>query len=196
MNKDRISADEFRRLAGIGALQSKGERVKYDPPVKEVETMLQSEEEERRVLHLYGYTSQNSIYVPGEVRSSKNSKRIFKKNVPKSSWRYNGRPVLPFITDSKAAEAYKKATNAIYKQKASRFRHMTADKPLPYRIELLFLRKTESSFDFNNISQVIQDQMQNHGWVKDDNVKNVLPYPCNPAYYKDPENAGVIIKIL
>ena len=67
--------------------------------------------------------SDNEIYLPGEVYSSKNSKQIWMKSVEanKTYWSYKNKPVLPFITDSNAVKRYKKECAIHYAKNAQKF---------------------------------------------------------------------------
>lgn len=61
-----------------------------------------------------------------------------------------------------------------------------------------FVRKSRRLFDFNNMTQAIQDAMVNHEWIDDDNVNCMLPVPLmiNNSYVSyNKEHPGVYIVI-
>ena len=113
----------------------------------------------------------NEIYLPGEVYSSKNSKQIWKKYVSQDKqtfWKYKDRFVQPFITDSNAVKQYKKERAINYTQNAPKFRKLIKNKSYPIEVEFTFLRSTKGIWDFNNMSQLVQDMMVDYDWIEDD----------------------------
>jgi len=144
--------------------------------------------------------SDNEIYLPGEVYSSKNSKQIWMKSVKanKTYWSYKNKPVLPFITDSNAVKRYKKECAIHYAKNAQKFIKLIKNKSYPIDVEFLFLRATKRIWDFNNMSQVVQDMMKSHGWIEDDCSDVLLVYPPRKpkTYIISKFSPGVIIKVL
>ena len=165
------------------------------------------------------YSKEKSIFISGEVRSSKNSKQIWKKpyRLPKTllkklggritlatykniissgKWYYDGKRVIPFITDSNLVKAYKLETGLQYNRNAKIFQELIKDKKLPLYIEFLFFREFDKSWDFNNLTQIVQDMMVKHKWMCDDDVYNMLPVPPKPAFIVDQDFQGVLITVL
>lgn len=154
------------------------------------------------ILKTYGFDPNTSFYIRGHVYSSKNSKRILHRN-PKegqnTGWKYNNKPVLPFIADSEAVEGYRKATWFIYKDLASLFQKRIEGSTKPLVIQFTFIRMNEQKFDFPNICQLVMDMMVYYHWIPDDDIRNILPVPPlspQPSHFVSDKFAGVIITIL
>ena len=101
------------------------------------------------------------FFIPGSVPSSKNSKV------------WTGR----FLVVSKATKKYIKATEAHWKGKAVLFKKKLAKKQKPYKIGFHFVRGSKHQYDFVNPVQTVQDLMVTYGWLEDDNVDIMLPFP-------------------
>jgi hypothetical protein len=164
-----------------------------------------TQDEINKILERHELTGPNTYYIPGEVPSSKNFKRIaFKPDkTNKSSWKYlqHGKwiHVIPFIVASNFTEVYKKYVGPYYQKYAFDFRNASIKKGFPVYVEFTFIRKTNQIWDFNNITQVVQDLMKEYGWIDDDNSRFLIPMPPQkpkPAYHVDKENPGVIIRLL
>lgn len=150
------------------------------------------------ILKKHGFSATNSIYIPGNVYSSKNHKRILIRRVGKSKWSFNGSPVIPFIGDTEAVMNYKKNIFPIYLHNAKNFQRMIKDKDHPIRVTFFFIRENLKPWDFNNMSQLICDMMVKAGWLKEDNSNVLLVFPplSKPYYTVDKPNSGVIITVL
>ena len=120
----------------------------------------------------------NSIFIPGNVPSSKNSKQ------------WTGKMLI----NSKATRAYIKATIEFYLKYRVGFQKMLKGKEKPYKVSLQFIRGTKHKFDYINPAQTVQDLMVKYNWIKDDNCNEIIPIFV--AYKYDKDNPGVIIKIL
>lgn len=148
----------------------------------------------------------NTIFISGEVRSSKNSKQIWKKNYSKSGsrWFYKNKktnrlePCTPFITDSEQVKKYKAATVGEFMQNKIKFRNIISGKKYPLYIQFLFVFSKNYRFDYGNMCQVIQDQMVRYGWLTDDNKDLLLPVPPMPPMpvVIIDDNPGVFITVL
>lgn len=71
-----------------------------------------------------------------------------------------------------------------------------SEKPVP--IGFHFIRDNKRLYDWINMVQLPQDLMKDYGWIDDDNIECMIPYPLqiNNAYTTyDKENPGVLIKI-
>lgn len=143
---------------------------------------------------------ESGIFIPGEVPSSKNSKEIgflyLKKGATSSIYyKKNGvyRPVRLNLNSSKATKRYIKERDWEYVAKRKEFGELVKNHEAPYRICFKFFRKTKRKFDYINAAQIVQDMMVKHGWVEDDDCKNVRPYFLE--YEVDKNNPGVLISI-
>lgn len=125
------------------------------------------------------------IFIYGNVPSSKNSKR------------WTGR----FLISNEATQKYKKYSAKEYETFAFDFVKEVVDNhiPVPLKVGFHFVRKSKHKFDFINACQVVQDLMVRHGWIPDDNMDELLPFPLEVegSYYSyDKTNPGVFIKLL
>jgi hypothetical protein len=119
-----------------------------------------------------------SIYIPGNVASSKNSKR------------WTGK----FLIGSKTTMEYKKNTGQYYALYKKQFHSMVKDKKPPYRVEFTFIRDSKRRFDYCNAIQILADLMVEYGWIEDDNADILIPV-FTPYQYKK-NDGGVIIRVL
>ena len=183
--QETYTAEQFKRLLNQGAISIKGKRLKMeDLPPDYVET----------INHV------NSIFIPGEVYSSKNSKRIFPKASAKyTGWTFRNKNVVPFITSSTAVNNYKSEIMRYYTAYRQNFLDMVRDKSYPLVVEFHFVRKTKSGWDFVNMCQLVLDMMVKAEWLKDDDVSVILPIPPLPPlkpFSVDKKNPGVFIRVL
>lgn len=188
-----ISVEDFSRMYE----QKSGKIVKRDKPragrVKIDPAMVLSEEQ---ILQALKIDSTEAIFIRGEVPSSKNSKRIFAKYTSKSSWKLNGKTVVPFITDSATTSKYKKDKNGEYAARAMDWKRICAGVKAPLYVEFIFIRSTKQGWDYNNLTECPQDMMVACGWIDDDDTKIMFPFPPPPpGFIVDKNNAGVIIKL-
>lgn len=116
-------------------------------------------------------------FIPGNVPSSKNSRR------------WTGK----FFIASKITMKYRKDTDSIYKKHASSFAKEFAKYESPVYISFKFTRGSRHKFDHVNPLQTVQDEMVKHGWIEDDNATFIIP--VIEDYNYDKENPGVLIKI-
>lgn len=177
-----MTAAEFRAMLSKGVIEMKGKRL--------VEAELSPE-------YAALVSRGEGIFIPGEVYSSKNNKRIrakyVKKYVKNSKWFLNGKPVQPFIADSAAVCNYKKNKLSLYVHYRDEFIKLKGDKPYPLFITFQFIRKTKGIWDFNNMTELVQDMMVAAKWLPDDSV--IYMYPVPVPYLIDKTNPGVIINI-
>ncbi len=129
-----------------------------------------------------------AIFMPGNVPSSKNSRDIVTN-------RATGHSIL---IPSRAVVKYKAATKNIWPAAARSFREMCIGKEKPLRIQFYFYRASNHRFDFHNAVQVLCDLMTLHGWINDDDVKNMVPVPppAELGVYKVHPHPGVFISVL
>lgn len=125
----------------------------------------------------------DSIFIYGNVPSSKNSKRIV---YVKGS---------TIVLNSKFAEDYIKKTANQWTLNRNNFTHLIKNKKKPYNIEFQFIRETKRRFDFVNLCQLPLDLMTKYNWIEDDDYTNVIPV-INPEVIFDKKNCGIKIKVL
>jgi len=119
----------------------------------------------------------NMIYIPGNVPSSKNTKRIWNKRLV----------TAPIVVN------YKQATGFVYKTKAKEFHKMIKEMEPPYSVTFKFVRDSKRRFDYHNAIQIVADMMVEYGWIEDDNADYMLPVFLPYEYEKN--NGGVWIGI-
>lgn len=120
------------------------------------------------------------IFIPGEVRSKKNSRRFIKQQ---------NRSIA-----SKACMKYYKDSQQYWEQNKVQFLNLIQNKQVPYKIEFTFIRSTKRRFDYLNLAQTVADEMVKYGYLVDDDFNNLIPYFA-PVQF-DKNNPGVIIKVL
>lgn len=121
-----------------------------------------------------------SIFIPGNVPSSKNN-RV-----------WTGK----FYVASKATQLYKKSIKNFMQEHKQEWLEALNHLSKPYKVYFKFYRKTNHAFDYINPLQTIQDEMVHYGWLEDDNADVLLPI-LEP--YEDRRSglgAGVEIKII
>lgn len=150
---------------------------------------------------------EGSIFILGEVPSSKNSKQLFE----------NSHTGKTFITSSEYTKKYLADTRMQWNAFRGEFRRLAVGKSFPLKVQIFFVRSTHRKFDYINISQVIFDCMtafayypytknkklnearqkvrKDYCWIEDDNNEFIIP-DFSAGYGYDPKLCGVIIKIL
>lgn len=181
-----ISSEEFKRLYA--------------------KKMFGSSNDDKIILEHIGESGAlTSLYLPGNVPSSKNNKEIYFKmgatnpnSGVKCFFKKNNYPCTPFITDSHRVKRYRVAIQEEMLKKRQKFLALIDKKSLPLQIEFMFIRDSHIRFDFHNACQVICDLMQEYKWIKDDNMDNLLPVPPlkRKSYIVNKEQAGVILTVL
>jgi Holliday junction resolvase RusA-like endonuclease len=124
----------------------------------------------------------DEIFIPGNVASGKNSKRIVSR----------GNRIA--LIKSKASMKYLDESLSYWKKNTDKFLQLIKDKPLPLRVEFTLIRKDKRMFDYINLLQLPQDIMQSCGWIPDDNADNLIPIV--KPYLRSKTNPGIIIKVL
>lgn len=121
----------------------------------------------------------NSIFIYGNVPSSKNSKV------------WTGR----FLVQSAAVKKYLKLYEKQFILHRNQFLKMIKGKSKPLNIKFRYVRATRQRFDFINMAQIVQDLMVKHHWIEDDDYTNLVPH-FEPGVAVDKTNAGVEITVL
>ena len=116
-------------------------------------------------------------FIPGNVPSSKNSRR------------WTGK----FFIASKTVMKYRKNSSKEYKKHAASFAQEFNKYETPVYVSFTFTRGTKHKFDHINPLQTVQDEMTKHGWIEDDNANIIIPV-IQPFKY-DKSNPGVTIEI-
>ena len=116
-------------------------------------------------------------FIPGNVPSSKNSRR------------WTGK----FFIASKTVMKYRKDTSKLFENHTASFLKEFSKYQLPVYVHFTFIRGSRHKFDYLNPAQTVQDDMTKHGWIEDDNCEFIIP--CFEKYSYDKENPGVIIEI-
>ena len=106
-----------------------------------------------------------ALFIPGEVRSKKNSKRIV----------YNKATGKPVILSSEQVMRYTKETKFYYSSLRNNFLEMIKDMKKPYKICFYFVFSTRAKWDYPNMVQLPLDLMVEQGWLEDDNCYEILP---------------------
>ena len=125
-----------------------------------------------------------TIFIPGNVPSSKNS-RV-----------WTGK----FMVSSKAVNTWRKNTKQYWMDyrndfKADYFGRMPPSRyAKPIRLSMHFIRGNRHKFDYNNMSNTVLDEMVKYGWIPDDNADIVIP--VFEPYTYDKKNPGVWLEIL
>ena len=118
------------------------------------------------------------IFIPGNVPSSKNSKR------------WTGKMLI----NSKTTMKYISKTKGDYLINKPKFIKLLKGKSKPYKISFKFIRGTKHKFDYINPCQTVQDLMVKNKWIDDDNCNEIIPIFEKYEYNK--EKPGVIISVL
>tara|TARA_R110002020_G_scaffold36503_5_gene109825 strand:+ start:20289 stop:20675 length:387 start_codon:yes stop_codon:yes gene_type:complete len=116
-------------------------------------------------------------FIPGNVPSSKNSRR------------WTGK----YFIASKAVMSYRKASKISYKKLKNSFIKAYSKYEEPVVISFKFIRGSRHKFDQINPAQTVQDDMVEHGWIEDDNADIILP--AFKPYHYDKTQPGVYIEI-
>lgn len=127
------------------------------------------------------YYRRGSIYIPYNVCSSKNSRKIIR---PKGLNH-------PITTHSDAYKKYVKLSSEYWKQNRLLFLDLIKDLEKPYLIRVDFIRFNDDRFDYHNMEQGPADLMQEFGWIEDDDKKNlkIIPGGC----MVDKQKQGMLI---
>lgn len=125
-----------------------------------------------------------NIFIPGTPRSSKNNK----------IW------TGEYLIDSEAVQLYRKTTKQYWTDETlkNEFIEVFSKKHKPVKIYFHFVFNRNQRRDFHNFVQLPLDLMVEHGWIEDDRMDLILPYPLlinKQAFHIDKLNPGTIIKL-
>lgn len=128
------------------------------------------------------------IFVPGNVPSSKNSKRIVRRKSKDPSKK--GRPLLIFSTAVKkyltflGINFFSSSRKEIFNinSKINLFQKAFSEWVKPESFTIIgfhFVRTSHQRFDFQNIVQIILDLMTAGDYIEDDSIKYIVPVPIS-----------------
>lgn len=143
-------------------------------------------------------TSLYGIFIPGNVPSSKNHRmNSVRMDANDKIIRKENGKIDSISVGSHLVSEYKKKTKEHWEVMKGIWLHMVEGLQLPLKIEFLFVRDSNRKADFHNLVQLPLDLMQEYGWIKDDDMNTVFPYPPDgPMKYGiDPGKPGVYIRI-
>lgn len=123
------------------------------------------------------------FFCEGNVPSSKNGRR------------WTGKYFVP----SKATITWRKETKCWWDEYKEEFLKGVKDKVKPYKIGIHFVRNSRHKYDWINPVQTIQDEMVKQGWIDDDNITQMMPFPfvMNGSYSTyNKEKPGFYIKVM
>jgi len=134
----------------------------------------------QRLIDIFGVDiSKPDFYIQGiNIPSKKNSKR------------WTGTHVI----SSAVVQKFERNTPIIFRAQKDRFLGAANAAPKPILLGILFIRDTKREFDYNNISQIILDEFTKHGYIRDDNMNEIVPIFL--GYEVDKLNCGVRCYIL
>lgn len=137
---------------------------------------------EKRTTKFKKDTPLDYVFIPGNVPSSKNSRR------------WTGK----YFIGSKQTMRYYKETKGYWLQNKKNFLKLLkgsdSQNSKPYKISFKFVRKSKHKFDYLNPAQTVQDQMVKYGWIVDDNAHEMIPIFEEFEY--DKNNPGVYISVI
>lgn len=141
------------------------------------------------------------IFIPFNVPSLKNSKQIttvagkpvllYSKTVKK----YLQNLGIQKLSARTGITEYRKRPN-IFKQAINGF---FDDAPTPCVLGFNFVRDSQRAFDFHNACQIICDLLVAHEYIKDDDIKHLIPVPLmiNGSWHSIcKDKPGVYLKII
>ena len=135
-------------------------------------------------------TEVRGIFIPGDVRSSKNSRQlIYHKNKATGKSK-------PIIIHSKTVTKYIKQTKLFWLEQKKPFLELVKDMEYPYLLFFHFVRGSRRKWDGTNLLQLPQDLMVKYGYIADDNMENLVPQFLKVKgkwFSYDKENPGLYI---
>lgn len=137
--------------------------------------------------------SSNSVFIPGNVPSSKNSNQISKNGLFKSATvrKYLQKAgVAKYSSGRKQYTNYKTPGRINYYERMLPVYTRIAKTSSPY-VGFFFVRDSNRSFDYHNVIQLVADLMTSHGWIVDDSISYFVPVFL--GYRVDRNNPGVYI---
>lgn len=155
----------------------------------------------------------NTIFIPGNVPSLKNSKVKTSRGIfmsPTVSKYIRTLGIQKFNSRKQEVKGYVDPSRPnIFEMHRAHFASMLAGKGKPIFIGYHQVRNSKRKFDFSNSVEIIQDLLTAHNFIEDDNVEFVFPIPMtidgrlpiegkirdHKWYSVDKENPGVYLKV-
>jgi len=138
----------------------------------------------------------NSIFIPGNVPSLKNSKVMTSRGIfpSKTVTKYlRSLGIQGFSSSKKEVKEYKTRDN-IFRNVV---RNYFADSEYPILLYTHFVRDSKRKCDFNNMTQIIADLLTAHDYIPDDDMDHLffVPWLINSKFYSvDKHNPGVYLQ--
>jgi len=144
----------------------------------------------------------NTIFIPGNVPSLKNSKiktarGIFPSKTVMKYLRSLG--IQKYSVSKKEVIGFKTRDNLFENLRSSWFKLTGEGRPDPIVVGIHFVRGTRHRFDFHNATQIIADLMVAHDFINDDDMDSFIPMPLKAKgkwYSYNKECPGVYISVL
>lgn len=130
-----------------------------------------------------GPLTTSQFFIPFNAVSKKNSKQAQTTKTGHTR-----------VISSEAYLDYAKLSSDHWTAQRATFSNLVSGLPRPIRLSMKFIRSTRGKFDFGNMCQGPLDLMQEHGWIPDDDMENVLCYPEPHAV--SAQCAGLVITVL
>jgi hypothetical protein len=145
---------------------------------------------------------QESIFIPGNVPSLKNSKiktsrGIFPSKTVVKYLRNLG--IQQYSLRRKEIKGYKIRPNLFEEFRSDWFKLTGEGRPNPIVVGIHFVRGSKHKFDFHNATQIIADLLVAHDFIDDDDMDNFIPIPLKHKglwYSYDKDNPGVYLRVL
>jgi Holliday junction resolvase RusA-like endonuclease len=181
--KDKLTSSEFKEMIKTGQLDvTDGKLVSGKYPIIEKKLKKQRkptlEMNRTTILEtIKEYADQGKVYIPYDVRSSKNSKQI----------RYKSLEMSP------QAKEYRILSMQWWTLQTKLFKELTEGKEYPLNIGFYWIRSNKQRWDYSNLLQMPQDLMVELKWLPDDNINYLKP--IIEGFEVNKEKRGLIISI-
>jgi len=141
-----------------------------------------------------------TVFIPGNVPSSKNSKIKTANGVfpSKTVKRYLQSLGIQKYSTRNGVTGYKRRPN-LFLRYAHPLQADLAEAVKPVRLGFYFVRDSRRKFDFHNACQIVCDLLTAHGIIEDDNCDVMVPeaiFIDGSCYRVDKNNPGVWLRIL
>jgi hypothetical protein len=183
--KNNFTSEEFRELLKEGNIENVNGKLishlKHETPVilkKKKKKKTVPMDNDHILSTIKHYAERERIYIPYDVRSSKNSRQIGYKRLIMSS----------------AAQEYVILSAKWWNIQKTLFKKLIKDKKDPVEIGFYWIRGSKQKWDYINMMQLPCDLMTKNGWIKDDDIFHLKPFIV--GYEINKENRGLVLNIL
>lgn len=143
-----------------------------------------------------------SIFIPGNVPSLKNSKiktsrGIFPSKTVKKYLQNLG--IQKYSVREKEVMGYKTRPNLFEECRSPWFKLLGEGRKGPIVVGIHFVRDSKRRFDFHNATQIIADLLVAHDFIDDDDMCEFIPMPVKYQgrwFTYDKDKPGVYLKVL